>query len=55
MGKLQGEAERRGQALPVIAALLGATALTHGLPIVTRNEADLGRTGVRVINPWAPV
>jgi toxin FitB len=52
-GKLQAEAERRGQTLPVIDALLGATALTHGLLVVTRNEADIGRTGARGVDPWA--
>jgi toxin FitB len=52
-GRMQGEAERRGQTLPVIDSLLAATALTHGLVVVTRNEADLGRTGVRVVDPWA--
>nr|WP_272421487.1 hypothetical protein [Polyangium jinanense] len=52
-GRLQGEAERRGQMLPAIDALLGATALAHGLVVVTRNETDIGRTGVRIIDPWA--
>ena len=51
-GKLQGEAERHGQTLPAIDALLGATALVHGLVVVTRNEQDIGRTGVRVVDPW---
>ena len=33
-------------------ALIAATALVHGLTVVTRNVADFERTGVRVINPW---
>lgn len=33
-------------------ALIAATALTHGMTIVTRNESDFAATGVAVINPW---
>lgn len=34
-------------------ALIAATALVHGLTVVTRNIADFDKTGVRLINPWA--
>ncbi len=33
-------------------ALIAATALVHGLTVVTRNIADFDRTGVRLVNPW---
>ena len=33
-------------------ALIAATALVHGLNVVTRNTADFERTGVGVLNPW---
>lgn len=33
-------------------ALLAATALVHGMTVVTRNVADFEPTGVPVINPW---
>lgn len=33
-------------------ALIAATALTHGMTVVTRNVADLTPTGVPVLNPW---
>lgn len=33
-------------------ALIAATALVHGLTVVTRNVADFERTGVGVVNPW---
>ena len=33
-------------------ALIAATALTHGLILVTRNTADFEDTGVRMVNPW---
>ena len=51
-GRLSGEAEALGKKLPVIDALLGATALVHGLTVVTRNTADIARTGATVLNPW---
>ena len=33
-------------------ALIAATALVHGMAVVTRNVADFQPTGVPVINPW---
>jgi predicted nucleic acid-binding protein len=33
-------------------ALIAATALVHGMTIVTRNIADFEPTGVPVLNPW---
>ncbi|MCC8696214.1 type II toxin-antitoxin system VapC family toxin [Xanthomonas vesicatoria] len=33
-------------------ALIAATALVHGMAVVTRNAADFRPTGVTVVNPW---
>jgi toxin FitB len=33
-------------------ALIAATALVHGMTVVTRNVTDFQATGVTVINPW---
>jgi toxin FitB len=33
--------------------LIAATALVHGLTVVTRNVRDLARTGVRVFDPFS--
>ncbi len=38
--------------LPVIDALLAATALTHDWTLVTRNQRDLATTGVALLNPF---
>ena len=38
--------------LPVIDGLLAATALTHELTVVTRNIADIERTGAKVLDPF---
>lgn len=51
-GKMQGEAERNGNKLPVIDSLLAATAQTNGLSLATRNVVDFERCGSRVFNPW---
>jgi predicted nucleic acid-binding protein len=51
-GMLTGESERRGVPLPVIDSLIAATALVHGLAVVTRNVADFERCGVVCVNPW---
>jgi len=40
--------------VPVIDALLAATAKTNGLTLVTRNEADVAGLGVDVLNPFDP-
>jgi toxin FitB len=34
-------------------ALIAATALVHGMSVVTRNVADFERTGVPLLDPWA--
>jgi predicted nucleic acid-binding protein len=34
-------------------AIIAATALVHGMTIVTRNAADFEPTGAQVMNPWA--
>lgn len=33
-------------------AFIAATALVHGMSVVTRNVADFIPTGVSIINPW---
>ncbi|WP_285425929.1 type II toxin-antitoxin system VapC family toxin [Pseudomonas sp. efr-133-TYG-103a] len=33
-------------------ALIAATALVHGMTVVTRNTADFAGSGVALINPW---
>ena len=37
----------------MVDGLLAATARVHCLTVVTRNVADLQRTGVSVLNPFA--
>ena len=51
-GRLAGEAESKGVALPVMDGLLAATALHYDLTLVTRNTKDVAGTGAPVFNPW---
>jgi predicted nucleic acid-binding protein len=39
--------------VPTVDGLLAATALVHGLTLVTRNTRDVVRTGVPVLDPMA--
>ena len=48
-GRLLAASER---SLPAIDSLLAATALVHGLALVTRNLADVAIPGLDVIDPW---
>ena len=34
-------------------ALIAATALVHGMTVVTRNVSDFAPTGVAIVDPWA--
>ena len=40
---------------PIRDGLIAATALVHGMTVVTRNVTDFEPTGVPIFNPWAGV
>jgi tRNA(fMet)-specific endonuclease VapC len=44
--------ENTGRPLPALDSFIAATALSHESALVTRNEADFAKTGVRIVNPW---
>jgi len=45
--------QQYSQPLPVIDALIAATARVHGMTVVTRNVKDFELAGVPVLNPFA--
>ncbi len=52
--KMCAQAEAKGRPLAVMDSLIAATALEHGLTLVTRNVTDFSSTGVNLVNPWEP-
>lgn len=51
-GSIRATARRGGRTLPVVDALLAATALVHGATLVTRNTNDFARVVPDLVNPW---
>ena len=41
-----------GRTMPIKDSLIAATALVHGLTVVTRNVRDFADTGIVVYDPW---
>ena len=54
-GELTAAAQRRGKAVSVSDGLIAATAIRHGITVVTRNVGDFLETGAMLINPWDQV
>ncbi len=52
-GRLLAQSEQKGVILPVTDSLIAATAINHGLVVVSRNVKDMERCLVSVCNPWA--
>ena len=50
--QLQTASEQRGKRLPMMDSLLAASALAHGLTLVTRNTADFKSANVPLLDPW---
>jgi predicted nucleic acid-binding protein len=51
-GKLNARLETKGETMPAMDSLIAASALEHGLILVTRNVSDFEGTGVEMLNPW---
>ncbi len=51
-GELTAKAARKGCTLSTADGLIAATAIQHGLHLMTRNVADFKTTEVMLVNPW---
>jgi toxin FitB len=47
-----GELQAEAGPLPVLDTLIGATAIVNRLTVITRNTADIARTGALIHDPW---
>ena len=51
-GGITSKLQKQGLVLPIADGLIAATALRHGLHLVTRNVKDFSETGVMLVDPW---
>ena len=51
-GEITAQAQKNGFTLPIADGLIAATAIRHGLHLMTRNVKDFEFTNVLLYNPW---
>ena len=51
--QLLAELRAGGRSMPIKDSLIAATALTHGLAVVTLNRRDFEKAGVEIVDPFA--
>lgn len=52
-GELLARLRATGKPMPIKDSLIAATALSHGLIVATRNEAEFEKAGVRTVDPFS--
>jgi predicted nucleic acid-binding protein len=50
--ELLAHLRKAGKAMPIKDSLIAATAMGHGLAVVTRNRIDFAKAGVPVVDPF---
>jgi toxin FitB len=50
--QLLAELRTRGRSMPIKDSLIAATALVHGLAVVTRNRSDFVKAGIEIVDPF---
>jgi predicted nucleic acid-binding protein len=51
-GELTAKAQKSGDTIAAADGLIAATAIRHGLHVMTRNVGDFQPAGVLISNPW---
>ena len=51
-GEIRARAQQAGEILPAVNGLIAATALRHGLHLMTRYPTRFTATGVLIVDPW---
>lgn len=51
-GEVTARAQKQGIQIPILDGLVAATALAHGLHIMTHNTKHFAATGALIIDPW---
>ena len=51
-GELTAHAQAAGKVIPAVDGLVAATALRHGLRVMTRNTKHFEATGALILDPW---
>jgi toxin FitB len=51
-GEITARAKKAGEIIPAVDGLLAATALRHGLHVMTRNTRHFVASGALVLDPW---
>jgi toxin FitB len=51
--QLLAELRTSGRSMPIKDSLIAATALVHGLTVVTRNRRDFEKAGVEIVDPFS--
>ena len=51
-GELSAKSQANGRELKAADGLIAATAVHHGLVLLTRDAADFSATPVTILNPW---
>jgi toxin FitB len=51
-GEIRARVQQSGETLPTVSGLIAATALRHGLHIMTRYPTRFTAAGVLIVDPW---
>jgi predicted nucleic acid-binding protein len=54
-GDLTARAQKAGEIIPAVDGLIAATALRHGLHVITRNTRHFQASGALILDPWQGV